>query len=107
MIALWLGSAGLKKIEAGNSEIKKQFKADMEKMQAELETKVTTVTNKVNKFDAQMGGITEGQTKAKETSASLQKELAQLRKELNDLLFRLPPQFRAGQPATPTRRDFG
>jgi len=54
-----------------------------------------------------MGFFLEGQTNVNETSDPLQKELAALRKELNDLLFRLPPQSRAGEPSTPTRRDVG
>lgn len=107
LIALWLASTTLKKFEAGNSEIKKQIKAEVNKVKDELEKKVTTVTNKMDKYEAKIRSITEDQTNANETSDSLQKELAALRKELNDLLFRLPPQYRVGEPSTPTRRDVG
>lgn len=37
LTALWFASANLKKFETGNSEIKKQFKADINKVKAELE----------------------------------------------------------------------
>ncbi len=39
-----------------------------------------------------MGGVPEGESNVDETSDSMKKELAALRKELNHLLFRLPPQ---------------
>ena len=107
LTALWLASANLKKFEAGNSEIKKQFKADINKLKAELEKKVTVFTDQMKKYEAKMGGITEGQSNVNETSDSMKKELAALRRELNDLLFRLPPQYRAGEPSNPTQRDVG
>jgi hypothetical protein len=37
----------------------------------------------------------------------MKKKLAALRKELNHLLFRLPPQYRAGEPSKPVRRYVG
>ncbi len=107
LTALWFASANLKKFETGNSEIKKQFKADINKVKAELEKKVTAVTDKMKIYEAKVGGITEGQSNVNETSDSMKKELAALRKELNDLLFRLPPQYRAGEPSKPTQRDVG
>ncbi|MCH7937791.1 MAG: hypothetical protein IH994_11995 [Proteobacteria bacterium] len=107
LTALWFASASLKKFEAGNTEIKKLFKADINILKAELEKKVTDVTDKMKKYEARMGGITEGQTNVNETSDSMKKELATLRKELNDLLFRLPPQYRVGEPSKPIRRDVG
>ena len=54
-----------------------------------------------------MGGVPEGESNVDETSDSIKKELAALRKELNHLLFRLPPQYRAGEPYKPVRRDVG
>ena len=107
MTALWLGSANLKKFETGNSEIKKQFKADINKVKAELEKKVTAVTDKMKKYEAKIGSNTEGESNVNETSDSMKKELAALRKELNDLVFRLPPQYRVGEPSKPIRRDVG
>ena len=107
LTALWLASASLKKFEAGNSEIKKQFQAEINKVKAELEKKVTAVTNKMKKYETKVGGITEGQSDGNETSDSMKKEIAALRKELNDLLFRLPPQYRAAEPSKPVRRDVG
>ena len=41
------------------------------------------------------------------SATSMKKELAALRKELNHLLFRLQPQYRAGEPSKPNRRDVG
>ena len=107
MTALWLASASLKKFEAGNAEIKKQFQAEINNVKAEQEKKVTAVTDKMKKYEAKMGGITEGQSDVNETSDSMKKELAALRKELNDLLFHLPPQYRALEPSRPIRRDVG
>ena len=54
-----------------------------------------------------MGGVPEGESNVDETSDSMKKELAALRKELNHLLFRLPPQYWAGEPSKPVRRDVG
>ncbi len=68
---------------------------------------MTAVTDKMEEYEDKMGGITEGQSNVNETSDSMKKELAALRKELNDLLFRLPPQYRAGEPSKPTQRDVG
>lgn len=107
LTALWLASASLKKFETGNSEIKKQYQADINTVKAELEMKVSAVTDKMKKYESKMGGITEGQSNVNETSDSMKKDLAALRKELNDLLFRLPPQYRAGVPSKPIRRDVG
>ena len=107
LVALWLGSAAVKKIEAGNAEIKKQIKVEVDKVKVELEKKVDTAANKLKTHEAKMGGITEGQSTVKETSESLQKEVVSLRKELNDPLFRLPPQYRDGAPAAPIKRDVG
>ncbi len=76
-------------------------------MKAELEKKVTAVTDKMKKYETKMGGITEGQTNVNESSDSMKKELGKLRKELNDLLFRLPPQYREGEPSKPVQRDVG
>ena len=61
-------------------------------MKAEPEKKVTAITGKMKKYDAKMGGVPEGESNVDETSDSMKKELAALRKELNHLLFRLPPQ---------------
>ncbi len=107
LTALWFASASLKKFEAGNSEIKKQFKADINKVKAELEKKVTAVTDKMKKYEAKVGSFTEGESNVNETSDSMKKELAALRKELNDLLFRLPPKYREEEPSTPIQRDVG
>ncbi len=107
LTALWFASASLKKFEAGNSEIKKQFKSDIKNVKTELERRVTAITDKMKKNEAKMGSITEGQSNVNETSDSMKKELAALRKELNDLLFRLPPQYRAGEPSKPTQREVG
>lgn len=76
-------------------------------MEAELEKKVTAITGKMKKYDAKMGGVPEGESNVDETSDSMKKGLAALRKELNHLLFRLPPQYRAGEPSKPVRRDVG
>ncbi|MGE4617574.1 MAG: hypothetical protein AAEJ43_11220 [Gammaproteobacteria bacterium] len=92
LTALWLASASLRKVKAGNPEIKKLFKADIKIVKAEPEKKVTAITGKMKKYDAKMGGVPEGETNVDETSDSMKKELAALRKELNHLLFRLPPQ---------------
>lgn len=107
LTALWLASASLRKVKAGNSEIKKLFKADIKIVKAEPEKKVTAITGKMKKYDAKMGGVPEGESNVDETSDSMKKELAALRKELNHLLFRLPPQYRAGEPSKPVRRDVG
>ena len=107
LTALWLASASLRKFEAGNPEIKKLFKADIKIVKAELEKKVTAITGKMKKYDAKMGGVPEGESNVDETSDSMKKELAALRKELNHLLFRLPPQYRAGEPSKPVRRYVG
>ena len=107
LTALWLASTSLKKLETENSEIKKQFKADINKVKAELEKKVTAVADKMKKYEAKVGSITEGESNANETPDSMKKELAALRKVLNDLLFRLPPQYRAGEPSKPIRRAVG
>ena len=106
-IALWFASANLNKFETKNSEIKKQFNADINKVKAELEKKVRAVTDKMKKYEDKMGGTTEGQTNVNEVSDSMKKELATLRKELNDLLFRLPPKYREEEPSTPIQRDVG
>ena len=53
---------------------------------------MTAITGKMKKYDAKMGGVPEGESNVDETSDSMKKELAALRKELNHLLFRLPPQ---------------
>ena len=107
LTALWLASASLRKVKAGNPEIKKLFKADIKIVTTELEKKVTAITGKMKKYDAKMGGVPEGESNVDETSDSMKKELAALRKELNHLLFRLPPQYRAGEPSKPVRRDVG
>ena len=89
MTALWLASASLKKFETGNSEIKKQFKADINKVKAELEKKVTAVADKMEKYEAKGGSITEGESNATETPDSIKREMPALRKALNDLLSRV------------------
>ena len=107
LTALWFASASLKKLETGNSELKKQFNADLKNLKNELEKKVTAVTDKMKKYEDKVGGISEGQSNVSEMSDTMKKELAGLRKELNDLLFRLPPQYREGEPSKPIRRDVG
>ncbi len=71
LIALWLGSANLKKMENGSKEI-----------------------------------IIEGQSKAEETAKDLQKEVDKIRRELDGLLFRLPPKYRLPQSGE-GKRDYG
>lgn len=106
LIALWLGSANLKKMENGSKEIKKQIDHEMDDMKGELDKKITAITRTVKKFDSKLEIIVEGQSKAEETAKGLQIEIDKIRSELNDLLFRLPPQFRLAQPGE-DKRDYG
>ena len=107
LIALWLGSANLKKLDTGTKEIKSQLKTDLDAMKAEIEKKILTIGNRVDAFEAKLDGITEGQTQAKETVKGLQADIAKARKELDNLLFNLPPQFKQRQPSSNPKRDYG
>ena len=106
LIALWLGSANLKKMENGSKEIKKQINREMDDMKGKLDKKITAINRTVKKFDSNLEIIIEGQSKAEETAKGLQIEIDQIRSELNDLLFRLPPQFRQPQPGQ-GKRSYG
>ena len=106
LIALWLGSANLKKMENGSKEIKKQINNEMDIMKGELDKKITAITRTVKKFDSKLEIIIEGQSKAEETAKDLQKEVDKIRRELDGLLFRLPPKYRLPQSGE-GKRDYG
>lgn len=106
LIALWLGSANLKKMENGSKEIKKQIDHEMDDMKGELDKKITAITRTVKKFDSKLEIIIEGQSKAEETAKDLQKEVDKIRRELDGLLFRLPPKYRLPQSGE-GKRDYG
>lgn len=94
LIALWLASANLKKIELGQKELKLQLTSDIEKVKRELEKKVDGLNRKVATFDGKMEALIEGQTQTRETIANLENEVAKVNEELNDLVLSLPPQLR-------------
>ncbi len=106
LIALWLGSANLKKLESGTKEIKNKIGADMAAMKDEIEKKVATIARGADAFDAKLEAIREGQTKAGETAGGLQAEIDKVRKELDALLFNLPAKYKQPQ-QNEIKREFG
>ncbi len=106
LIALWLGSANLKKLESGTKEIKDQIGADMNAMKDEIEKKVAIIARGADAFDAKLEAIREGQTKAKETAGGMQAEIDKVRKELDTLLFNLPTKYKQPQQGE-IKREYG
>ena len=78
LIALWLGSANLKKLESGTKEIKKQVNSDMDTMKDELDKKITAITKTVEKLDSKLEIIIKGQSKAEETANDPQPEIDEI-----------------------------
>jgi len=106
LMALWFASAGLKKMEAGSRELKAQINGEMDKLSTEVEEKVKRIDRRVGAFDGKLEGIIAGQAMAEETAAGLQTEISQVRRDLDDLLFSLPPNLRAGRPSS-SKSEFG
>ncbi len=94
LIALWLASANLKKIELGQKELKSQLTSDIAKVKRELENKVDGLNRKVATFDGKMEALIKGQTQTRETIAGLENDVAKINEEFNDLVLSLPPQLR-------------
>ncbi len=106
MIALWLASTNVKKIEGGNKELKSQINADIDKVKKEILNKIDALDKKAGAFDGKMEGSIEGQNQAKETVVALEKQVARVSQDLKNLINGLPPQFRSNR-AGPAKSEFG
>ncbi len=106
LIALWLASANLKKIELGQKELKSQLTSDIAKVKRELEKKIDDLNRKVGAFDGKMGALIEGKTQTRETIVNLEKEVAKVSDEFNDLVLSLPPQLRQAR-SNQIKSEFG
>lgn len=105
LVALWLASANIKKIELGQRELKSQLTSDIAKTKREVEKKIDTVNKRVDALDGKVSALIEANTQNRETISVLQKEVAKVSEEFNDLVLSLPPQLR--QPKAQVRSEFG
>jgi peptidoglycan hydrolase CwlO-like protein len=94
LIALWLASTNIKKIEIGNRELKAQLTSDILKARRELEKQIDGANRKINAFDGKMEGIIELQTQARDKVAAVESNVNKVSEELKKLINSIPPQFR-------------
>jgi peptidoglycan hydrolase CwlO-like protein len=105
LVALWLASSSIKKIEDGNREIKSRISADVDKVRQELEKKISGIDNKVVSFDSTMKAVMDNQAQSSERLDILEKKLAKISRDLSDLTSSIPPQFRTR--SGPSQNEFG
>jgi len=84
----------LKKIEAGNRELKTQLTSDIAKAKREMERQIESVDKKVGAFGGKMDAIMQGQGTTKEALGVLEKNQAKTSEELKDLTNSIPAQYR-------------
>jgi len=106
LIALWMAGANSKKIEGGHNELKSLINVDIDKAKKEIMKKVDALEKKTGTFDGKMEGIIEGQNQAREIAGTLEKEVAKVSQDLNNLTAGLPPQFRQNRPSA-VKSEFG
>ncbi|MDA1089581.1 MAG: hypothetical protein O3A85_04620 [Proteobacteria bacterium] len=94
LIALWLASANLKKMEAGNRELKSQLTSDIAKSKREIEKHIEGISRKVGALDGKMKGLTEGQTQTREKITNIESDVAKVGSELRELIDSIPSQYR-------------
>ena len=63
LVALWLASSNKSKIEGGNTELKAQISADVDKIRQKLEQKIDGLDKKVDAFDGKMEAVMENQAR--------------------------------------------
>ena len=86
LIALWLASTNIKKIEIGNRELKAQLTSDILKARRELEKQIDGANRKINAFDGKMEGIVELQTQARDKVAAVESNVNKVSEELKKLI---------------------
>ena len=106
LLALWLASANIKKIELVQKELKSQLTSDIAKVKRDLEKKVDDLDRRVGAFNGKMEALIEAQIQTRETFATLEKEVAKFSGEFNDMVLSLPPQLRQAR-SNQIKKEFG